>query len=91
MPEERGRFEIVNKLGMHARAAAVFVQLANKYASEIKVRKGDVEANGKSIMGVLQLAAVQGDTVEVLADGADCQAAIKALGELIGSRFNEDE
>jgi phosphocarrier protein len=51
--ELSGRYQIRNKLGMHARAAAEFVQLANKYQAEIKVRKGDVEANGKSIMSVL--------------------------------------
>lgn len=91
MKEVSGRFEIRNKLGMHARAAAEFVQLANKYDAEIKVRKGDIEANGKSIMSVLTLAALRGEHIEVAASGADCAEAVKALGSLIEGLFGEDE
>lgn len=91
MKEISSRFEIKNKLGMHARAAAEFVQLANKFDAEIKVCKGDVEANGKSIMSVLTLAALQGESIEVAAYGADCGEAVKALGNLIEGLFGEDE
>lgn len=91
MKQTSGRFEIKNRLGMHARAAAEFVQLANKFDAEIRVRKGDVEANGKSIMSILTLAALQGETIEVAASGVDCQEALDALGGLIEGRFGEKE
>jgi phosphocarrier protein HPr len=91
LKEVSGRFEIKNRLGMHARAAAEFVQLANRYDAEIKVRKGEVEANGKSIMSVLTLAALQGEYIEVAAFGTDCEEAIKALGRLIEELFGEEE
>ena len=91
MRETSSRFEIKNKLGMHARAAAEFVQMANKYDSEIKVRKGDSEANGKSIMSVLTLAALQGESIEVVAAGSDCEEAVEALGNLIEDLFGEGE
>ena len=91
MRRVNGRFEIRNKLGMHARAAAVLVQEAIKYGSEIKMRKGELEVNAKSIMSVLQLAALQGEMVEVIAEGEDCEQALEALGNLIRNRFNEEE
>ena len=91
LDEVKGNFEIRNKLGMHARAAAVFVQLANDFNCEIRVSKGGVEVNGKSIMGVLQLAAVKGDTIEIVASGEDCQKALTALDKLIGDYFGEEE
>ncbi len=76
---------------MHARAAAVFVQMAKKFESKIRVRKGGIEANGKSIMGVLQLATLQGEAIEIQADGDDSHQALDALGRLIAARFGEDE
>jgi len=91
LKQTSGRYEIKNKLGMHARAAAEFVQLANKYRAEIKVRKGEVEANGKSIMSVLTLAALQGEFIEVAASGADCEEALEALAGLIDGLFGEEE
>ena len=91
MPEVKGSYKIVNKLGMHARAAAVFVQTANEYASEITLRKGDLEASGKSIMSVLTLATIQGDTLEIVASGDDSQEALAALASLIADRFGEEE
>ncbi len=91
MKEISSRFEIKNKLGMHARAAAEFVQLACKYDAEIKVCKGGVAANGKSIMSVLTLAALQGDTIEVAASGVDCEEVLGALGDLIEGLFGEEE
>lgn len=84
-------FEIKNKLGMHARAATVFVHLAHEFLSEIFVRKDGLEVNGKSIMGVLQLAAARGTSIEVEARGEDCEQALTALGKLIDDRFGEEE
>ena len=81
---------IVNKYGLHARPAAEFVKLANRFASEIFIRKDDVEVSGKSIMGVMMLAAECGSTVQVRASGEDSQAAVDALVQLIQNRFGED-
>ncbi|HEY4707700.1 MAG TPA: HPr family phosphocarrier protein [Thermodesulfobacteriota bacterium] len=83
-------FTIPNKLGLHARAASLFVQLSNKFASEILVRKNDQEVNGKSIMGILILAAAQGADITLLAEGPDAEEAVRALGELINTGFGED-
>jgi phosphocarrier protein HPr len=84
-------FQIKNKLGMHARAATAFVQTATRYESEIVVRKGELEVNGKSIMGVLQLAACRGQSIEIEVEGKDGQAALEALGDLIDNLFGEEE
>ncbi|HEY4707024.1 MAG TPA: HPr family phosphocarrier protein [Thermodesulfobacteriota bacterium] len=83
-------FTIPNKLGLHARAASLFVQLSNKFESEILVRKNDQEVNGKSIMGILILAAAQGSDITLMVEGADAEAALEALGELINAGFGED-
>lgn len=83
-------FTIRNKLGLHARAAALFVQLSNKFSAEIMVEKNGQEVNGKSIMGILILAATQGSKITVRADGADAAAAMEALGGLIDAGFGED-
>jgi phosphocarrier protein len=91
LAEVRGSYKIINKLGMHARAAAVFVQKANEYASEITIRKGGLEASGKSIMSVLTLATLQGETIEIIANGDDSSEALEALAALIAGRFGEDE
>ena len=82
---------IKNKLGLHARPAALFVQIANKFDSDITVKKGSTEVNGKSIMGILMLAAEKGSTVQVKASGGDAQDAMLELekvlsGELDGSK-----
>ena len=82
---------IVNKLGLHARAAAKLVTTASGFGAEIKLRRGDREVNGKSIMGVMMLAASQGTTIELVADGDDAGAALDALATLIGDRFGEAE
>ena len=91
MPENRAVFEIVNRLGLHARAAAAFVKTSNRYAAEVLVRKDGDEVNGKSIMGVLMLAAAKGSEIEVEAQGADAQECIDALGKLIADKFGEGE
>lgn len=82
---------IVNKLGLHARAAAKLVTTASGFGAEIKLRRGDREVNGKSIMGVMMLAASQGTTIELVAEGDDAGAALDALATLIGDRFGEAE
>lgn len=82
---------IINKLGLHARASGQFVQTAARYQSDIWVSKGGKRINGKSIMGLMMLAAAQGTQIEVEADGADEADALAALGELINSRFGEKE
>lgn len=82
---------IVNKLGLHARAAAKLVTTASGFAADIRLRRGEREVNGKSIMGVMMLAASQGTAVELLADGEDADAALDALAALIADRFGEAE
>lgn len=82
---------IINRLGMHARAAARFVSLASRYDSEIELEKGNRRVNGKSIMGVMMLAASRGSTVRLLIDGEDEESAMDALTDLIESRFGEAE
>jgi phosphocarrier protein len=83
--------EIINKLGLHARAASKFVKMASGFASEITLRKGNRSANGKSIMGVMMLAASRGSVLELTADGADEEQAMAALEKLIAERFGEAE
>ncbi len=83
-------FTISNKLGLHARAASHFVQLASKFESEILVSKNGQEVNGKSIMGILILAAPKGAEISVSAVGPDASEAVAALGELIDNRFGEE-
>ena len=80
---------VVNQLGMHARAAAKFVHLAAKFESQIRVARDAREMDGKSIMGLLLLAAARGSIVTISADGADEQDAIDALSELVASGFGE--
>lgn len=81
---------IINKLGLHARAAAKFVTLASEFASDIQVTRGARRVNGKSIMGVMMLAAGNGSCIEIMADGPDEQDAISRLEELINRRFGEE-
>jgi phosphocarrier protein HPr len=85
----RGSFRIVNALGLHARAAAQLVKLANRFRADVFLEKDDQEVNGKSIMGVLMLAATQGSTVTVRTEGEDAEPALEAIGELIGNGFGE--
>ncbi len=82
---------IINKLGLHARAAARFVQVAGSFASDIKVVHGSKEVNGKSIMGVMMLAAGRSATIDIIACGPDETAALDKLEELIKARFGESE
>jgi phosphocarrier protein HPr len=80
---------VPNELGLHARPAALFVQLATRFASEIYLSKNGVEVNGKSIMGVMMLAAECGSTLEVRAEGVDEERAVAELVALIQRGFDE--
>ena len=84
-------FEIVNALGLHARAAAQLVQTAQKFRSHIEVEKDGLAVNGKSIMGLLMLAAARGSLVTVRAQGDDAAAAVEEIGELIRNGFWEGD
>ncbi len=84
-------FEIVNKLGLHARAAALFVKLATTYDAELTIAKDGQAVNGKSIMGIMMLAAGIGSTIDLEATGTDEEALLDALGELIAAKFNESQ
>jgi phosphocarrier protein HPr len=81
---------ILNQRGLHARAAAKFVKLANQYEAEIQVRRGELTANGRSIMGLMMLSAAVGNDVEVTAGGPQAAAALAAIIDLIGRKFDED-
>ncbi len=83
--------EIVNRAGMHARPAAEFVKIAGRYKSDIRVEKDGLEVNGKSIMGVLMLAAERGSRLRLSAKGRDAEDAVNALSELVGRGFEEME
>lgn len=82
---------IVNKLGLHARAASKFVQTASQFDADIRVTKDEREVSGKSIMGVMMLAAARGSRIRLSAEGADADAALDALEGLVADRFGEDE
>jgi phosphocarrier protein HPr len=82
---------IVNRLGLHARAAAKFVKLANRFGSSVKIEKDGVFIDGKSILGILTLAAVQGSKIVLKISGKDEKSALKALVALIKNRFDEEE
>jgi len=81
---------IVNRLGLHARAAAKFVQTAGRFDCEVHVSRGAKQINGKSIMGVMMLAAAQGVTIEITTNGPEETEAIDALAELVADGFGED-
>jgi phosphocarrier protein HPr len=82
-------FEVKNPLGLHARAAAHLVKAANKFTCDVILEKDGTEVNGKSIMGVLMLAATQGSGVTVRCEGEDAQAAIDEIGKLFEAGFGE--
>ncbi len=81
---------IVNRLGMHARPAAMFVRIASRFRCEVWVEKEGEEINGKSIMGLMMLAAGQGSKLNVRCEGADAAQAMQELEALIAAKFNED-
>ena len=88
---QQQQVEIVNKLGLHARAAAKLVSTASKFASDTSLEFGSQTANAKSIMSVMMLAAAKGSTVTVCCDGKDEQLALQAVVDLISDYFGEEE
>jgi phosphocarrier protein len=83
-------FIIRNRLGLHARAAALLVKTANRFVSEITIEKDGLEVNGKSIMGILMLAASKGSKITLKAEGRDSVQAMRTLGELFQNKFGEE-
>ena len=83
-------FTILNKFGIHARPAALFVKTVSRFQSEITVDREGMIASGKSIMGLLTLEGYQGSVLKISADGPDAEAALDAIGELIAKKFYED-
>lgn len=83
-------FTIQNKLGIHARPAAQFVKAASRFTSEIRVEKDGEEVDGKSIMGLMMLAAGHGSVITVIAEGDDAENAMAAIADLIDRKFEED-
>lgn len=86
---ESAEFRLINRLGLHARAAAQLVQTANRFKSDVMVAKDDEEVNGKSIMGLLMLAAPVGSLLRVTVSGNDAAEAMQAIGALINDGFGE--
>ena len=82
---------IINRLGLHARAAAKFVNTAHRFASSVQVERNGQRVNGKSIMGVMMLAASMGSQIVLLVDGEDEAEAVDALEQLVADRFGEEE
>lgn len=82
--------KIQNRLGLHARAAALFVRTANQYASHVTIEKDGVEVNGKSIMGIMMLAAAKGSEVVIRASGEDELDAAETIARLIDDKFHEE-
>jgi phosphocarrier protein len=89
MPRLEKEFTIKNKLGLHARAAAQLVQTANRFKADVTVLKDGMEVNGKSIMGILMLAAAKGTSINIVTQGDDAEQAMDALGILIDDGFGE--
>jgi phosphocarrier protein HPr len=85
------KLEIKNKLGLHARAAALSVQTVNRFSAQVTVSKDDQITDGRSIMGVLTLAATQGSHIQVEANGEDAERAMRAIERLIDNKFNEND
>jgi phosphocarrier protein len=85
------KLEIQNRLGLHARAAALFVQTVNKFSSQVTVTNDGQIADGRSIMGMLTLGASQGSKIQVEVTGEDADKALRAIEKLLDSRFNENE
>jgi phosphotransferase system HPr (HPr) family protein len=82
-------FTVTNKLGIHARPAAQFVKTASTFSCEVRVEKDDEEADGKSIMGLMMLAAGHGSILTITTEGEDAESALEALGALIARNFEE--
>ena len=83
--------EIVNELGLHARAAALFVRMASKFPCRIKVEKDGEKVDGRSIMGVMMLEAGKGSQIRIMAEGNQARVAVEALEELVKGKFGEEQ
>ena len=90
MPEIIETIKIKNKLGLHARPAALLVQEASKYSSKVELQSDEMKVNGKSIMGVMMLAAAYGSEIIIIASGEDAEKAVSGIKNLIGSKFDEE-
>ncbi len=90
MPLISETIKIINKLGIHARPAALLVQKASQYISKIELENDEIKVNGKSIMGVMMLAAAYDSELTIIADGGDAEKAIAGIKELINSKFDEE-
>lgn len=91
MAEDHATVQIKNRLGLHARAAALFVQTAGRFDAEVTVSKDGQIVNGRSIMGIMMLAAEQGSAIDVAASGPQAVEAVAALRDLVDARFHEPE
>ena len=91
MSESKAKFEIINVLGLHARAATKLVQLASRFPCDVSVAREDQTANAKSVMGVLLLCASKGTFIDVTAKGDKADECVDAIRELVASRFGEPE
>jgi phosphocarrier protein HPr len=89
--EHHATLEIKNRLGLHARAAVQLVQTANRFEAKVTVSKDGQSVNGRSIMGIMMLAAEQGSTIDVTTTGPQAEEALEAIRELVDARFNEGE
>ena len=89
--EHHATLEIKNRLGLHARAAVLLVQTANRFEAEVTVSKDGQSVNGRSIMGIMMLAAEQGSSIDVTTSGRQAAEAMDAIRELVDARFNEGE
>ena len=85
------KLEIKNKLGLHARAAALLVQTVNRFSADVKISKDGQVVDGRSIMGVLTLAATRGSKIQVEAKGDDAEETMRAIEKLVGKKFHENE
>jgi len=81
---------ILNRLGIHARPAASFAKTASQFQADIRVQKDGLDVNGKSIMGIMMLAAAQGNVIRILAEGADAEEALAAIEGIVLSKFGEE-
>ncbi len=90
-PSSEAEVRIVNRLGMHARPAAHFVRCSTRFSAEVYVEREGIEVNGKSIMGVMMLAAEQGSSLRIRAEGQDADEAVRELVALIERGFDEDD
>lgn len=87
----QGTFPIINRLGLHARAASKLVQLASRFPCEVTISREDQNANAKSVMGVLLLCGSKGTRITITAEGPRAEEAVREIGELIAGRFGEED